>query len=99
MLKTAKILLAGEKLVRGVNHEVSKTFIDQLTREDLTIEEKNEIAEKAKDLLADNIQTEEDNSAFWYRYGKNEGEIKGMLAAIGYFAIGFTVTTLLMRKR
>lgn len=99
MSKTAKILLVGEKMVRGMNHEINKTFIDQLTREDLTTEEKNEIAEKAKDSLADGVQTEEYNSEFWYRYGKSEGRLMGMLEGVGCLAIGYAIGALLMRKR
>ena len=98
MLNEVKVLLAGEKIVRKMNQKINETFIDQLTREDLTLKEKLEIAEQAKEIAADNVKTEEKNSEFWYKYGKNEGEIKGMMKAIGALAAGLAIGTFL-RKR
>ena len=98
MLNSDKILFAGEKTVRAVNEAIIDVSIDQLIREDLTIEEKQEIAAKAKEVAADNANWEEVNSEWWYKYGKNEGEVIGLCKAAGIMLVGFTIGTLL-RKR
>ena len=98
MLNNVKVLFAGEKAVRDINKSINETLINQLTRDDLSSEEKKEIADKAKEFLADNAKMEEDNSKFWYKYGKNEGELKGVLKALGIFAVGFAIGTILVKR-
>lgn len=98
MSNDVKVLFAGEKAVRNINQGINDIFIDQLIREDLTLEEKRELAEKAKKVSADNAKLEEKNSEFWYKYGKNDGEIRGMLKAVGVLGVGLVVGRLL-RKR
>lgn len=48
MLNSAKVLFTGEKVVREINHRINKTFIDQLAGEDLSLEERQELANSAK---------------------------------------------------
>lgn len=98
MLNSAKVLFTGEKVVREINHRINKTFIDQLAGEDLSLEERQELANSAKKLADDNVKTEEENSEFWYKYGKNEGEIKGMLKAAAVVLAGYTIGAFLRKK-
>ena len=98
MLDHVKVLLTGEKVVRGINHGVLTSYITQLTREDFTPEKKQEIALKAKELTEKLQKTEEKNSKSWYKYGKHEGEIRGMLKAAAVMLAGYTIGTFLRKK-
>lgn len=91
MLDHVKVVLAGEKAVRGINHKVLKSYVARLTREDLNPEEKQEIADKANKLAESIAKTEEKNSEFWYGYGKDEGEIRGMLKAAAIMLVGYII--------
>ena len=93
-----KTLCAGEKAVRKFNNAINDIIIDQLAREDLTLEEREELAAEAKRMAAKNVKIEEENSEFWYKYGRNVGEIKGMLKGLGCFAVGCVIGIVIFGK-
>jgi hypothetical protein len=96
--KQVKNLFESEKMARNIENFVENIYIDQLVRDDLGVEEKEDIAKRAKEHLADMGKYEEQNSEYWYKYGIIEGEIKGMWKAIGVFAVSYALGALLFRK-
>ena len=70
---------------------MNKTLADLLVRENLSTEEKTEYLKMLKSNLDKDQKWEEDNQKFWYKYGQNVGEIKGMLEAAGIMAIGLII--------
>lgn len=97
MSKIVEHFLANDKIVRCASTEIIKSSIDQLTREDLTTGEKNEVAENTKHFLETYAHGEEGNSKFWYEYGQAYGKIKGMLLATGLTAIGYAIGCLIAK--
>ena len=86
-----KIIVNGEKICRNIHKGINKTLADLLVRENLSTEEKTEYLKMLKSNLDKDQKWEEDNQKFWYKYGQNVGEIKGMLEAAGIMAIGLII--------
>lgn len=99
MLNKDKEIFAEDQSLRDINKILVDTCIDQLIIENLTLEEKQKIADTAKEATANNAKFEEKNAKWWYKYGKNKGEVKGMFEAIGLFAVGYVVGGLFLKKR
>lgn len=98
MLNYVKVLFNGEKVVRKINRKGEEILIDQLVREDLELDEKERIAESVKKMMDKDDEWEEHNSEFWYKYGVNEGKIKGMMKAAVVMLIGYTIGRNIYRK-
>ena len=99
MLNKDKELFTEDQSCRDMNKILVGTCIDQLIMENLTLEEKQKIADTAKEATANNAKFEEENAKWWYKYGKNKGEVKGMFEAIGLFTVGYVVGVLFRKKR
>ena len=99
MLNKDKELFVEDQSCRDMNKFLVDTCIDQLIMKNLTLEEKQKIADIAKEATANNAKFEEENAKWWYKYGKNKGEVKGMFEAIGLFAVGYVVGGLFLKKR
>ena len=97
MLNAAKILFKGEKAVRKINRKGQEILVDQLVREDLELDEKKQVIETVKDMMVKDDEWEEGNSDYWYKYGKTEGEIKGMLKAAGAIILGLAIKKIISK--
>lgn len=98
MLNTVKTLFDGDKVIRKFNRKCNEIFIDELMREDLELDEKKQIAEAAKKIMAQSDKWEDDNSDFWYKYGLSEGEVKGIWKGVLALTLGFLIGTTIIKK-
>ena len=96
--KTIKVLLNGDKVVRDFSHGVERAFVDQLAKPDLTLEEREQLAKGIKDLISEDEEHEEENAKFYYKYGLNKGELRGMIKAVGALYVGFVIGTSIRNK-
>ena len=91
MQNATETLFNSEKLTRHINRKVNEILVDQLIRDDLELDVKEQIVESIKKGLAQNEKTEADNSKYWYKYGLTEGKTKGIYIGGAATILGFMI--------